>query len=139
MRGIYCSVAQISSVAGRRTMRYVIWLIAIACSSVSILPASLAQTSVVLEPGQEFRDCQDVCPEMVVLPSGEFVMGSPPGELERSRLEGPQRRVAITRAFAVGKYEVTFAEWDACVEDRGCNHRPGDEGWGRGRRPVINV
>ena len=74
---------------------------------------------------------------MVVLPSGEFMMGSPPPE--RAKSEGPQRRVTIACPFAVGKYEVTFAEWDAWVEDRACNHRAGDEGWGRGRRPVINV
>jgi formylglycine-generating enzyme required for sulfatase activity len=34
---------------------------------------------------------------------------------------------------------VTFDEWDACIAAGGCKHRPGDEGWGRGRRPVINV
>jgi len=39
----------------------------------------------------------------------------------------------------VGKYEVTFAEWDACVAAGGCNQHPKDEGWGRGKRPVINV
>lgn len=53
--------------------------------------------------------------------------------------EGPQHRVMIRRPFAVGKYEVTFEEWDACVSAGGCGHRPGDAGWGRGRRPVINV
>ena len=47
--------------------------------------------------------------------------------------------MTIARPFAVGKFEVTFAEWDACVAAGGCKHRPGDEGWGRGRRPVINV
>ena len=42
--------------------------------------------------------------------------------------------------FAVGKHEVTFGEWDACVGDGGCRgHRPDDEGWGRGNRPVVNV
>ena len=47
--------------------------------------------------------------------------------------------MTIQRPFAVGKFEVTFAEWDACVAAGGCKHQPGDEGWGRGRRPVINV
>jgi hypothetical protein len=42
--------------------------------------------------------------------------------------------------FEVGRYEVTFAQWDACVADGGCGgYRPSDEGWGRGNRPVINV
>jgi formylglycine-generating enzyme required for sulfatase activity len=39
----------------------------------------------------------------------------------------------------VGKYAVTFDDWDVCVRDGGCAYNPGDEGWGRGRRPVINV
>ena len=40
---------------------------------------------------------------------------------------------------AVGKYEVTFAEWDTCVAGGGCSHKPKDLGWGRDRRPVIDV
>ena len=44
--------------------------------------------------------------------------------------EGPQHRVTIARPFAVGKFEVTFAEWDACVAAGGCKHRPIDQGWG---------
>jgi formylglycine-generating enzyme required for sulfatase activity len=67
------------------------------------------------------------------------MMGSPPGEADRYNDEGPQHKVTIARPFAVGKFEVTFAEWDACVAAGGCQHRPGDQGWGRGRRPVINV
>ncbi len=47
--------------------------------------------------------------------------------------------MTIPRAFALGKYEVTFAEWDACVRAGRCSHRPKDQGWGRGNRPVINV
>ena len=67
-------------------------------------------------PGFKFRDCPG-CPEMVVVPGGQF-----------------------GRPFAVGVYEVTFGEWDACVSGGGCGgHRPDDEGWGRGNRPVINV
>jgi formylglycine-generating enzyme required for sulfatase activity len=85
-----------------------------------------------------FRDCA-TCPEMVVLPAGEFMMGSPESELGRDSNEGPQRKVVIDRPFAVGKFEVTFAQWDACAAEGGCKHKPGDEGWGRGKRPVINV
>ena len=47
--------------------------------------------------------------------------------------------VTIPKPFAVGKFEVTFAEWDACVATRGCKHKPEDRGWGRDQRPVINV
>jgi len=53
--------------------------------------------------------------------------------------EGPQHKVTIPRPFAVGRFAVTFAEWDACVVDGGCNDQPKDEGWGRGKWPVINV
>ncbi len=92
-----------------------------------------------MRPGRVFRDCPE-CPEMVVVPAGSFMMGSPSSEEGRDDDEGPQHRVTIPAPFAVGKYEVTFAEWDACVAAGGCNgYRPDDQGWGRGRRPVINV
>ena len=87
--------------------------------------------------GDSFKDCDD-CPEMVVIPPGSFTMGSPAGEEGRDDNEGPQREVSIS-SFALGKHEVTFAEWDACVSAGGCTHRPEDEGWRRGDRPVINV
>ncbi len=77
-------------------------------------------------PGEAFRDC-DRCPVMVVVPAGAFTMGSPSDEPGRDPDEGPQRRVTIPAAFAVGKFEVTFADWDACVADGGCRHRPPDE------------
>src|SRR5215475_3234309 len=57
-------------------------------------------------PGETFRDCTD-CPEMVVLPSGSFTMGSPSSEEGRFDEEGPQHRVSVS-SFAAGKYEVTF-------------------------------
>ena len=70
---------------------------------------------------------------MVVVPSGSFEMGSPESEEEIYGNQGPVYRVTMARPFAVGVYEVTFAEWDACVSGDGCGgHRPGDEGWGRG-------
>jgi formylglycine-generating enzyme required for sulfatase activity len=86
-----------------------------------------------------FKEC-DKCPEMVVVPAGSFTMGSPPIEAQRSRDEGPQHRVTFSQPFAVGKFSITFDEWDACAADGGCNnYRPDDRGWGRGRQPVINV
>ncbi len=95
-------------------------------------------------PGETFKEC-DVCPEMVVIPAGSFLMGSPETEVRRRSDEGPQRQVAIAQPFAVGKFEVTFAQWDACVAAGGCAppeegpYSPPDEGWGRDNRPVINV
>ena len=88
----------------------------------------------------EFRDCPE-CPEMVVIPAGSYTMGSPKDEIGRAvTKEDPAHLVTIAGPFAVGKYEVTFSEWDACVAAGGCGgYRPDDEGWGRGRQPVINV
>ena len=85
-----------------------------------------------LAPGRQFRDCPQ-CPLMVRIPAGRYLMGS------RGEDEGPQHPVTIREPFAVGVYEVTFAEWDACVRDGGCAEQPDDNGWGRGNRPVIYV
>jgi formylglycine-generating enzyme required for sulfatase activity len=85
-------------------------------------------------PGDEFRDC-DECPLLVVLPPGKFEMGSDDG----SAREQPVHEVTIDLAFAIGKYEVTFDEWDACVAGGGCRAVPDDHGWDREHRPVINV
>ncbi len=87
-------------------------------------------------PGSVFRDCAN-CPEMVVIPAGSFRMGDLSGGGDAD--EKPVHGVTISRSFAVGKFEVTFSEWDACVSSGGCRHRPGDNGWGRGSRPVMNV
>lgn len=105
-----------------------------ACSGIE---AVVLGTKRCLAPGNTITECQG-CPELVVVPGGTFMMGSLDTEEGHDRSEGPQRRVSI-KPFAVGRYEVTFAEWDACVADRGCAHNPSDEGWGRSRRPVINV
>jgi formylglycine-generating enzyme required for sulfatase activity len=85
-------------------------------------------------------------PEMVVVPEGDFLMGSTPEEIvaltreygNRFACEGPQHKVTIPAPFAIGRYAVTFAEWDAFAAAKG-GYRPEDRGWGRGDRPVINV
>ena len=75
--------------------------------------------------GETFRDCE-ACPEMVVVPAGEFMMGSPGSEEGRYDAEGPVHRVEIPNRFAVGKYEVTrgqFAEFVGRTgrrTDKGC-------------------
>lgn len=79
------------------------------------------------------------CPEMVRIPAGDFTMGSPPEEEDRDENEGPQHAVNIARPFAIGKFEVTFAEWDACVAAGGCGHSPNDRGSGRDNLPVAGV
>ena len=78
------------------------------------------------------RDCSQ-CPELVLIPSGNFNMGS----TEVFPFEGPYTRCrSASRSISV-EYEVTYDEWDACVMDRGCTYRPDDAGAGRGRRPVY--
>ncbi len=95
-------------------------------------PAAWAQGSP--PPGTRFRDCAN-CPEMMVLPPGSFTMG----EAGTSRTS-PPHPVTLARPVAIGVNLVTFDEWDACVADGGCGLlRLSDQGWGRGRRPVINV
>jgi formylglycine-generating enzyme required for sulfatase activity len=102
-------------------------------------PAPLAPPPPQNKPGDTFRDC-DNCPEMVVVPAGTFTMGAPSSEPLWMNNEQPQRQVNINQPFAIGKYEVTFDEWDACVADGGCGgYRPPDQSWGRGKHPVINV
>jgi formylglycine-generating enzyme required for sulfatase activity len=136
-----------------------------------VVPIASSNSGVCIKPGsgESFKDCPE-CPEMVVVSAGSFTMGSPADEPDRERggrpdvrqwdtLEGPQHRVTISRPFAVSKYAVTFAEWDACVADGGCDaYKPVDgdtfrgayvpgygredqqpPGWGRGDRPVIWV
>ncbi|WP_295392796.1 formylglycine-generating enzyme family protein [uncultured Thiodictyon sp.] len=75
---------------------------------------------------------------MVYIPVGSFLMGCQPAEKDCFPDEKPAHQVQIP-AFEIGKYEVTFDEWDTCVADGGCTQKPGDAGRGRGRRPVINV
>ena len=90
-------------------------------------------------PGDVFKDCVQ-CPEMVVVPAGTFNMGSNASEESGHDSEGPVHQVTISIPVAVGKYEVTFSEWDACVAAGGCGgYQSYDEGWGRGNRPVISV
>lgn len=97
-----------------------------------------------------FKDF-DNGPEMVVVPAGSFNMGSPNAELEHRAGEGPQHQVTFLKPFAVGRFAVTFDEWDAFEREtkfggkavrflvHGFLGEAYDQGWGRGRRPVINV
>jgi formylglycine-generating enzyme required for sulfatase activity len=105
-------------------------------------------------PGnRELQDCADgVCgPWMVALPRGRGMRGVSDAELAKLKAdfpdftqlgkdEHPAREVAIAYDLAVGKLEITFDEWQACIADGGCaKPGPADGEWGRGRRPVINV
>jgi formylglycine-generating enzyme required for sulfatase activity len=78
-------------------------------------------------------------PQMLAIPPGRFLMGSPKGEKDASGHERPQHEVRIDHVFALGQHAVTFAEWDAALAAGAKLGKPGDQGWGRGTRPVIYV
>ena len=97
-----------------------------------------------LKPGESFSECfktdgdySKFCPEMVVVPAGKFMMGSPATEKGRYDNEGPLHEVTIVRPFAVSKFEVTFDQWYACIPYGGCT-RVGSP-FGGGKQPAINV
>ncbi len=92
-----------------------------------------------LKPGDSFKECATDCPEMIVVPAGSFLMGSALSEKGRYTMEGPQHNVTIAKPFAISKYELTFADWDACAAYGDCDPHITDSGFGRGRQPLINV
>ena len=89
-------------------------------------------------PGKTFKDCA-VCPTMVSLPAGTAELGAQNSDGKAKPNEKPARPVTFTDLFAIGVTEVTFAQYGACVGAGGCKGLPGDNGWGQGSRPVINV
>ena len=89
-------------------------------------------------PSSVFQDYPEG-PELVVISSGEFMMGSPDSKAKRDHDEGPVHRAKIPAAFAVGKYEVTFDGWNASVSAGECSQKPEDEGWPCLRRPLMDV
>ncbi|MEA3445959.1 MAG: formylglycine-generating enzyme family protein [Bacteroidota bacterium] len=74
--------------------------------------------------------------EWANIPAGTFTMGSPTSEVDRSNVE-TQHQVTLS-AFKMSKYEVSFEQYDLFCKATG-RDKPDDEGWGRGKRPVINV
>ena len=99
--------------------------------------AGLAESEQRLAEVQQTALEREYAGEMVSIPGGTFRMGDLSGGGDDDEL--PVHSVTVP-AFRMGKYEVTFTQWDACVVDGGCGgYRPDDEGWGRGNRPVINV
>jgi formylglycine-generating enzyme required for sulfatase activity len=92
-----------------------------------------AQAERALTPKADFIECSD-CPKMLVLPAGSITIGS----LD-SPDEQPPHEVTMDKQFAVAQYELTFAQWDACVNHGDCSPPISDGRWGHGQQPVINV
>jgi len=122
-----------------------------AAAAVEVELASGETKRIVPGSGQSFKDCAE-CPEMVVAPAGRLMMGSTEEEIaalteahgDYFKDEGPRHEVAIPQPFAVGKFEVTWDEWEACVaagdcDGEGVGQAGGDNDWGKGNRPVIEV
>jgi len=81
------------------------------------------------------KDC-NACPELAIIPPGSFIMGKD----GRHKNERPAHKVTIDKAYAIGLFEVSFDEWQACFDDGACGKTlPDDHHWGRGNRPVINI
>ncbi|MDQ7090593.1 MAG: SUMF1/EgtB/PvdO family nonheme iron enzyme [Methylococcales bacterium] len=83
-----------------------------------------------------------LAPVMVLIPEGRFLMGSAETEIDRFENE-TQHDAVIEKPFHIGKYPVTFSEYDLFCEQTSLTHspkeKPDDSGWGRGARPVIHV
>jgi formylglycine-generating enzyme required for sulfatase activity len=104
-----------------------------------VLAAAPTDTKALGDGVHLFKECEH-CPVMAVVPAGRSLVGSPDYESGHNGSEGPQQQVVLRQPFAVGRSEVSFDEWLACVTEGGCNaYRPGDYGWGYGKQPVINV
>ncbi|SOB89459.1 formylglycine-generating enzyme required for sulfatase activity [Rhodobacter sp. JA431] len=104
-----------------------------------VLPALLGRRADLLPPGTIFADSPEPwAPEMVVIPTGRFLMGSPEDEEGRDADEGPQHEVVIDRPFALARFALTFEEYDLFCEATG-RGKPDDENWGRDRHPAINI
>ena len=102
---------------------------------------SRESVGLLLRGAVSFRDCDDRCPQMALMPPGKFLMGSEASDKEAKVNEKPRHAVEIAYAFAVGAYEVTLAEWEACVSEGGCSSVPLErhgESDG-GKQPVTHV
>jgi formylglycine-generating enzyme required for sulfatase activity len=126
----------------------------VAASSLQIARAQAPNTpESAPRAGQTFKECRN-CPEMMVLPAGTFMMGSPADDPDRRDSER-HHEVTLPRPFAIGTTEVTWDQWEACVRDNRCDGagvdvalrtreadgspNPDYADWGRGTRPVVGV
>jgi formylglycine-generating enzyme required for sulfatase activity len=111
-----------------------------------------AQSPSGVSAGDQFKECRN-CPEMIVLPAGTYLIGSPEGEPLRRDNE-PQKRITFSAPFALSATPVTWNQWEACVRDGRCDGsgvetaltklpdgepNPNFSDYGRGNRPVVGV
>lgn len=94
--------------------------------------AGVPRSKAGFRPGDVLRDC-DACPQLVIVPPGRFEMGSSDGNAE----EKPLHTVDIPAAFAMGMFEVTVEEWDACLREGACRLSPASDT--AGKLPMANV
>jgi len=109
------------------------WIIAIfafaALAAVSTSVSGQTAPAGLPTPGTVFRDCADICPEMVAIPPGSFTMGSSASEARHTAFEEPQHLVTIGYSFAVGKFDVTRTEYAAFVAATGYKAKDDDGCW----------
>ncbi|PKH20454.1 chromophore maturation protein PvdO, partial [Pseudomonas sp. 43NM1] len=103
---------------------------ALAFAAVASLLPGVAQAAEPAQPGKVFKDCKD-CPEMVVLPTGTFTMGTPDNEVGREPDEGPLHPVTFAKPLAISRFQVLAGEWDAYLRDTGYVMPDGDTRPGR--------
>lgn len=128
------------------------WLVTAVVLAFAGLSTAGAQPAAEPQPGDAFSECRN-CPEMVVLPAGQFLMGSPEDQAGHRSSER-QTQVTFERPFAISRTSVTWDQWEACVRDRWCDgiavetalrsrpdgtRNPDFVDFGRGTRPVIGV
>jgi formylglycine-generating enzyme required for sulfatase activity len=119
-----------STLAARPTLRDGPFWLLLFCLLIPSLDAESAEQTTVVEqplpvsdpPLRSFRDCDD-CPEMVLIPGGSFLMGSPPDERGRYESEGPLHDVSLP-SYAIGRFEVTRREFARFVSDTGHSTGP---------------
>jgi len=96
----------------------------------TLLLSSTAQAADAPAPGTVFKDCKD-CPEMVVLPTGSFTMGTPDDEVGRQADEGPMHTVTLSKPIAIGRFQVLDGEWQVYAQETGLTLPDGDTRPGR--------
>lgn len=108
--------------------------------SLPIADQSVIESPAILNDNNVWYDCTD-CPSLKLIEAGSFTMGYLADSETPRHTYGSEPHIVSVSAFFLGKTEVTFDQWQECVDDGGCIRivKPDDMGWGRGSRPVINL